>query len=112
MGGSDLIPDRPTKPTTKPGSRVVKEVEVGNRRGLHARAAAKFCALAGALDATVRVRKDDLEVGGCSIMGLLLLGAGLGSRIAIVVEAEDDAAATAACGVLVDLVESRFGEDA
>jgi phosphocarrier protein len=78
-----------------------------NRRGLHARAAAKFCAVAAAFEATVRVRKDDISVGGRSIMGLLMLGAGAGSAIEIEATGPQaqDAVAT-----LVRLIEDRFGE--
>lgn len=78
-----------------------------NRRGLHARAAARFCAVAGAFDAAVRVRKDDLSVGGRSIMGLLMLGAAAGSEIEIEATGED---AAAAVDTLVRLIADRFGE--
>ncbi|MBY0422978.1 MAG: HPr family phosphocarrier protein [Parvularculaceae bacterium] len=78
-----------------------------NKRGLHARASAKFCAVAGSFDATVRVSKDDMTVGGCSIMGLMMLGAGVGSEIAILAEGPQ---AQDALDTLVRLVEDRFGE--
>lgn len=84
-------------------------VVIRNRRGLHARASAKFCAAAAAWDAGVRVRKDDYEVGGCSIMGLLMLGAGAGSQITILAEGPQ---AKEAVDTLVKLVEDRFGEEA
>ena len=57
-------------------SPVTATVKISNKRGLHARASAKFCAVASSWDAVVRVAKDGVEVGGCSIMGLLILGAG------------------------------------
>lgn len=82
-------------------------VQLRNKRGLHARASAKFCALAGSFDATVRVTREDMTVGGCSIMGLMMLGAGVGSEIAISAEG---AQADEALAALVRLVEDRFGE--
>ncbi|MEL6380549.1 MAG: HPr family phosphocarrier protein [Pseudomonadota bacterium] len=78
-----------------------------NRRGLHARASAKFCAVASAWDARVRVTKDGYEVGGCSIMGLLTLGAGVGEAITI---AATGPQASEAVDALVRLLEDRFGE--
>lgn len=81
---------------------------IANRRGLHARASARFVTIASQFAATVTVAKDGQEVLGTSIMGLLMLGAGIGEVIAVRAEGEDAAEALAA---LVDLVESRFGED-
>ena len=83
------------------------KVEINNFRGLHARASAKFCAVAGSWDAIVTVSKDEITVGGCSIMGLLLLGAGKGSIIRI---DADGPQAEEAVKTLVRLVEERFGE--
>jgi len=86
---------------------ISKFVMISNFRGLHARASAKFCAVAGAWDATISVSKDDMTVGGCSIMGLLLLSAGKGSLIEISAEGLQ---AEEAVETLVKLVEDRFGE--
>ncbi len=86
---------------------IIRTVEIRNKRGLHARASAKFCAVASAYDATVRVARDGVEVGGCSIMGLMMLGAGLGCSILISAEG---AQAAEAIDTLVKLVEDRFGE--
>jgi len=83
-------------------------VQICNRRGLHARASARFCAVASAWDAAVRVSKDGIEVGGCSIMGLLTLGAGIGSEIKIMTSGRQ---AEEALDTLVRLVEERFGEE-
>ena len=76
-------------------------LRIVNERGLHARAAAKFVALAGSFDAEVRVTHHDTTVPGISIMGLLLLGAGRGCRIEVVCEGAEAAAALAALRALV-----------
>ncbi|MCI5047932.1 MAG: HPr family phosphocarrier protein [Aquisalinus sp.] len=89
-------------------SILTRDVEITNKRGLHARASAKFCAVAGSFEATIRVRREGVEVGGCSIMGLMMLGAGIGSSIRITAEGPQ---AAEALDTLVRLVEERFGED-
>lgn len=89
------------------GEPVSATVTIVNRRGLHARASARFCAAAGAYDAKVSVTKDQITVGGRSIMGLLMLGAGIGSQVTI--EASGPQAAEA-LDTLVKLVADKFGE--
>lgn len=84
-----------------------REIVISNRRGLHARASAKVCAVAATFDADVRVRKDDIVVGATSIMGLLMLGAGPGSSVFISATGPEAAAAVDA---LCALVADRFGE--
>ena len=85
-----------------------RTVEIVNKRGLHARASAKFVKTAAAFDAEVRVSKDGQTVDARSIMGLMMLAAGPGSSIEIEAEgAEADAAVTA----LEALVRARFDED-
>ena len=81
-----------------------------NRRGLHARASARFVTLAAGLPSTVavEVEKDGSRVCGTSIMGLMMLGAAYGDSITI--HAEGDGA-DEAVEALVALVEDRFGED-
>jgi phosphocarrier protein len=79
-----------------------------NKRGLHARASAKFVTLATALPAAIEVEKDGSTVCGTSIMGLMMLGAAMGDSITIRAEGESAEAAVAA---LAELVENRFGED-
>jgi phosphocarrier protein len=79
-----------------------------NRRGLHARASAKFVNLASELPATIEVEKDGNRVCGTSIMGLMMLGAAMGDSITIHVEGDG---ADAALAKLIALVEFRFGED-
>jgi phosphocarrier protein HPr len=85
-----------------------RTVPITNRRGLHARASAKFVTLASGLPARVEVAKDGPAVAGTSIMGLMMLGAAMGDSITISVSGTD---ADTALAQLVDLVESRFGED-
>ena len=89
-------------------STVSRTVEVLNKRGLHARASAKFVTLAAELGINVEVEKDGNSVCGTSIMGLMMLGAAMGDRITI--SAVGDGA-EAAVEQLAALVESRFGED-
>lgn len=83
-------------------------VEIINKRGLHARASAKFVKTATGFDAEVRVSKDGAEVDARSIMGLMMLAAGPGCCIDITAEGPRAEAALAA---LVALVAARFGED-
>ena len=79
-----------------------------NKRGLHARASAKFVTMASGLPATVEVEKDGAKVCGTSIMGLMMLGAAFGDSVTI--HAEGDGA-DEALQALVALVEDRFGEE-
>ena len=85
-----------------------RTVEMRNRRGLHARASAKFVTLASTQPVDVEVEKDGSCVCGTSIMGLMMLGAAMGDSITIRAEGEG---AEAAVDALVALVEDRFGED-
>ncbi|MFN3512625.1 MAG: HPr family phosphocarrier protein [Phenylobacterium sp.] len=85
-----------------------RTVEIVNKRGLHARASAKFVKLAASFDAAVKVSKDGQTVEACSIMGLMMLAAGPGSEIAIEAEGREAAAAVEA---LAALVAARFDED-
>lgn len=83
-------------------------VEIVNERGLHARASAKFVKTASAFDAEVRVTKDESTVDARSIMGLMMLAAGVGSTIDITAEGPQ---AQEALDALVRLVANRFDED-
>ena len=87
---------------------VRRTVAITNRRGLHARASAKFVTLASTQPCEVQVEKDSSSVTGTSIMGLMMLGAAKGDSITI--SAQGDGAA-AAVEALVALVEGKFGED-
>lgn len=85
-----------------------RTVRIANQYGLHARPAAEFVKLANRFTSDVFVRKQDLEVNGKSIMGVMMLAAEHGSEITIRASGED---ALAAVEQLVKLVESRFGEE-
>jgi phosphocarrier protein len=85
-----------------------RTVEMKNRRGLHARASARFVTLAAGLPASVEVEKDGSRVCGTSIMGLMMLGAAMGDSIIIHTEGDG---ADEALEKLVALVEDRFGEE-
>ncbi|WP_091735610.1 HPr family phosphocarrier protein [Phenylobacterium immobile] len=86
---------------------VRQTVEIINKRGLHARASAKFVRTAAAFDAEVTVSKDGQTVDARSIMGLMMLAAGVGSTIDIEAEGADAAAVVEA---LTDLIANRFDE--
>jgi phosphocarrier protein len=91
------------------GQAARQTVEIINRRGLHARASAKFVAAVAAFDGCdVRVAKDGLDAAGGSILGLMMLGAGRGDTIEIAVTGNQ---AQARLDELVELVTSGFGED-
>jgi phosphocarrier protein len=85
-----------------------RTVQLSNRRGLHARASAKFVTLAAGQKASVEVEKDGSKVCGTSIMGLMMLGAAFGDSITITAQGDGADEAVAA---LTELVEERFGED-
>ena len=88
--------------------RAERTVLITNRRGLHARASAKFVTLASTQSVEIAVAKDGQAVTGTSIMGLMMLGAAMGDTITI--SAEGDGAESAVT-TLVELVEAKFGED-
>ena len=85
-----------------------RTLAIANKRGLHARAAAKFVRTAGQFDAVVRVSFKGQEVSGLSIMGLMMLAAGIGSSIELLCTGRQAGEAMAA---LAALVEGKFGED-
>ena len=87
---------------------VSREVLIANRRGLHARASAKFVTLASQQPIAVSVAKGGAAVTGTSIMGLMMLGAAKGDTITISAQgAEAESVVAAMCA----LVEAKFGED-
>jgi phosphocarrier protein HPr len=89
-------------------SETLRTVEIINKRGLHARASAKFVKLAASFNAEVTVSKDGHTVDARSIMGLMMLAAAPGCCIDIAAEGEQAEVAVAA---LADLVAARFEED-
>jgi len=89
----------------EPSSR---RVTIVNRRGLHARASARFVKCAEGFDCEVTVIKDGQSVGGTSIMGLMTLAAGTGSTIELKAAGRE---AEAALDALSSLIEDGFGED-
>ena len=90
------------------GKKPSAEVTICNRKGLHARASAKFVKCAETFDATVRVMRDGQSVGGTSIMGLMMLAAGPGTTITVAAAGAD---AEAALTAIAELVESKFNEE-
>ena len=88
-----------------PASRTVR---ISNARGLHARASAKLVKFASEFDAEVEVVKDGQAVDARSIMGLLMLGAGVGSDVEV---RATGAEAQAALEAVIALIEARFHEE-
>jgi phosphocarrier protein HPr len=85
-----------------------REIPIINKKGLHARATAKFVQCCEKYDAEITVSRDGETVGGSSIMGILTLGAGQGSTITVTASGPQ---AEAALEALEALVANRFGED-
>ncbi|QJE74955.1 HPr family phosphocarrier protein [Aerophototrophica crusticola] len=83
-------------------------VTIVNRRGLHARAAAKFVRTVGEYQAEVEVVRGETAVNGESIMGLMMLAAGIGSSITLTASGPQ---ATEVMAALVALVQGKFGEE-
>ncbi len=90
------------------GMRPAAEAVICNRKGLHARASAKFVKLAETFNANVRVTRDGQTVGGTSIMGLMMLGASKGTKIHLEADGPE---APEALEALVALIVDGFGED-
>ena len=87
---------------------ITRTVQITNRRGLHARASAKFVTMAAAQPIEVSVEKDGSCVTGTSIMGLMMLGAARGDTITISATGDE---AEAVVATMCALVEGKFGED-
>jgi phosphocarrier protein HPr len=103
------VSDAPANSSVEAGIGTLKRsLAIANKRGLHARAAAKFVRTAGQFDAVVRVSFKGQEVSGLSIMGLMMLAAGIGSAVEVTCSGRQAADAMAA---LSALVEGKFGED-
>ena len=96
--------------TAAGGSRALaQQLTIVNRKGLHARASARFVRTAECFDANVQVVKDGQSVNGNSIMGLMMLGAGPGSTILVQASGKQ---AREALEAIVELVNNGFDEDA
>jgi phosphocarrier protein HPr len=87
---------------------IVRQLTICNKKGLHARASAKFVQTVEKFDADVRVMRSGETVGGTSIMGLMMLAAAPGTSITVEATGKEAAAVVEA---LAALVNSRFGED-
>lgn len=85
-----------------------RTLTICNQRGLHARAASKFVKLAGQFDADITVTKDAQAVSGRSIMGLMMLAAGIGTTVDVACEGAD---ANAAIEAIAQLIDDKFGEE-
>ena len=90
------------------GTPLRRMVTIVNKRGLHARAAARFVKLAEQFDADVRVAKNGSVVSGRSIMGLMMLAASIGSTVMVTAEGPD---AQEALTAMLALIEAKFGEE-
>jgi len=86
---------------------IIRTVTINNRLGLHARASAKLTKLAGQFQCDVFMMRNDRRVNAKSIMGVMMLAAGMGAQVQIETAGEDE---QAAMNELVALIESRFGE--
>jgi phosphocarrier protein HPr len=96
----------PPPPVIEGGEQ--RELKIVNRKGLHARATAKFVQCVDRFEAEISVTRCGETVGGDSIMGILTLGAGLGSTITVSAKGPQ---AREALDALATLVADRFGED-
>ncbi len=90
-----------------PGERIERTIRIVNKRGLHARASAKFVQCVEGYDADVRVSRDDYTVGGTSIMGLMMLAAANGAEIVVTATGRQ---AQEVVEAIEALVADRFGE--
>ena len=102
---SDRPPSEPASGALQPV--ISRVVTIANKRGLHARAAAKFAAMAEGFNASVEVLRDGQSVSARSIMGLMMLGAGKGAKLELRAQGWD---AREALEALAGLVESGFNE--
>ena len=107
MNDDDASPDNIPGPKV-PAGAVSRELPIINKRGLHARASAKFVQMVERFDAEVWVTKGNETVGGTSIMGLMMLSAGPGTSIVVSVAGPE---AQAALDAITELVASKFNEE-
>jgi phosphocarrier protein len=107
MSTGEAPAEPPQAGETSPGP-ITRVLEIVNKKGLHARASAKFVQTVERFDAEVTVTRGSESVGGSSIMGLMMLAAGIGTSITI---AASGAHAAEAMEALSALVTSGFGEE-
>jgi phosphocarrier protein len=108
-GGERAEPgDEDCPPPPEFAGALAREMRIVNRKGLHARATAKFVQCVDRFEAEVKVTRCGETVGGDSIMGILTLGAAMGSTITV---SASGAEAKAALDAIEALVANRFGED-
>ena len=107
---SDSIPSKQDAQDTQndQGDEIRRRLMIMNKRGLHARAAAKFVKLAGSFDAEINVHKSGNSVSGLSIMGLMMLAAAKDCHIEITSRGPQ---ATEAMAALEELIANRFEEE-
>lgn len=87
---------------------IESKVNIVNKLGLHARAAAKFVATASKYSSEIDVQKNARRVNGKSIMGVMMLAASLGSELTLHIDGDDELDATTA---LEELIKDKFGEE-
>lgn len=107
MTAAEPEPPAPAPPSGAAPPVITRVVTIGNKRGLHARAAAKLATVAERFNASVDVTREGQTVSARSIMGLMMLGAGLGATIELSAQGWD---AKEALDALAALVEAGFDE--
>jgi phosphocarrier protein HPr len=107
MSDDGASPDTSPRPSIPDGA-VFRELPIINKRGLHARASAKFVQMVERFDAEVWVTKGGETVGGTSIMGLMMLSAGPGTSIVVSAAGRE---AQAALEAISELVAAKFNEE-
>jgi phosphocarrier protein HPr len=107
MSDDAASPEHDAGPSVPPGA-VSREIPIINKRGLHARASAKFVQMVERFNAEVWVTRGSETVGGTSIMGLMMLSAGPGTSIVVSAVGPEAEAAIAA---ITELVGSKFNEE-
>src|SRR5690349_9892457 len=104
----DDAPDKELGPSV-PAGAISRELLIVNKRGLHARASAKFVQTVEKFSAEVWVTRGSETVGGTSIMGLMMLAAGPGTTITVSATGPE---ADAALAAITQLVGTKFNEEA
>ena len=102
-GGSREAGDAPSA-----GGTIVREIPITNKRGLHARASAKFVQMVERFKADITVTRNNETVGGNSIMGLMMLAAGPGTTVTVSAKGPE---AQAAVDALAGLIADKFNEE-